>query len=161
MYQIQSYYKPLTLLAWSVVMKEGIMDFLRLYLSCHSLSFFTVGSAATKNCKQIHFVSPKLITIHHDLYYPLCVRIRQFCEQLIRLWKGGKHRQHLNTKHWHSLCQCYHVYWYTWKLDLYWNRKMVLFTKLNVTGLIPHTLHHLEFNRNSIKSWKVVWGSFK
>ena len=39
-----------TLWDWSMVMKEGIMDFLREYLSCQRRSVFTLGSDATKNC---------------------------------------------------------------------------------------------------------------
>ena len=42
-------YVSCTFLAWSAVMKEGIMDLRRLYLSCHSRSSLTVGSEATKN----------------------------------------------------------------------------------------------------------------
>lgn len=38
-----------TLQAWSMVKNEGIMDFLREYLSCHRRSVFTLGSDATKN----------------------------------------------------------------------------------------------------------------
>lgn len=38
-----------TLRAWSMVMNEGIIDFLREYLSCHRRSVFTLGSDATKN----------------------------------------------------------------------------------------------------------------
>lgn len=41
-----------TFLDWSIVMKDGIIDFLRVYLSCHSRSVFTVGSDATKNWKE-------------------------------------------------------------------------------------------------------------
>ncbi len=38
-----------TLRAWSIVKNEGIIDFLREYLSCHRRSVFTLGSDATKN----------------------------------------------------------------------------------------------------------------
>lgn len=41
-----------TLLACSMVMNVGIMDFLREYLSCHRRSVFTLGSDATKNYKK-------------------------------------------------------------------------------------------------------------
>lgn len=39
----------LTFRAWSMLMKDGIMDFRSVYLSCHSRSALTVGSDATKN----------------------------------------------------------------------------------------------------------------
>lgn len=35
----------------SIVIKEGIIDFLKVYLSCHNRSVLTVGSEATKNCR--------------------------------------------------------------------------------------------------------------
>lgn len=41
-------------LAWFIVRKEGIMDFLRVYLSCHKRSSFTVGSDATKNWEKVN-----------------------------------------------------------------------------------------------------------
>lgn len=43
-----------TLRAWSMVMNEGIIDFLREYLSCHRRSVFTLGSDATKNYTHTH-----------------------------------------------------------------------------------------------------------
>lgn len=45
-----------TLRAWSIVKKDGIIDFLREYLSCHRRSVFTFGSDATKNCTRTHKV---------------------------------------------------------------------------------------------------------
>lgn len=45
-----------TLRACSMVKKDGIIDFLREYLSCHRRSVFTFGSDATKNCTRTHKV---------------------------------------------------------------------------------------------------------
>lgn len=43
-----------TLRAWSMVKNDGIIDFLREYLSCHRRSAFTLGSDATKNYTRRH-----------------------------------------------------------------------------------------------------------
>jgi len=68
-----------TFLAWSGVRKDGIIAFLRLYLSCHNRSSLTVGSDATKNYNQ-HVHKNETFKMHVSNQYS-----KQSISQTIRL----------------------------------------------------------------------------